>query len=545
MGMSGELAKKVIDNKKGVVINFMGGISYEWNPLDSLKMVTASSIFGEPQYYRNGEFAGMTIKDGVYGVDRIFTEYSIKALDKYKGMKTSELMENVIDEALDYDYESVLAWAGVLRSEFLMRLNPQVIMVRAAMHENRIAWTAKNPGKFYEYNTVVMQRGDDVINQITYFLFCNGGKSKCPNLLKRSWAKKLESLTPYEVNKYKGHGIGLINCVRITHANNSLIDRVMHDESIIVPESSVIWEKLRSEGKSWAEIVENVNMPHMALLRNLRGIFKEVSDSSIQSRLLAQLKNGVEKGKQFPFRYMSAYNAVIREDDVHGKQGILNSLADCIDLSCKHLPALKGCNAFLTDNSGSAWGTCTSEYGTFTVAKINNLSSVIGAANSEKGIVFKFGDRVRRFPVNSKDKILFKAEEISEERYSDVGGDTEHGIWLFFKEALDENVWWDNIFIYSDMQAGTGELYGKMGEYSDYSVKGNRRYIDVAKLINVYRQKINPKVNVYCIQTAGYNNMLVPQNGYRTNILYGWTGKELLYANAINRFWDEKDKNAL
>ena len=51
------------------VENFMGGTSYEYNPLDTLRMVTASSIFGEPQYYRDGEFKKAGIKDGKYCVD--------------------------------------------------------------------------------------------------------------------------------------------------------------------------------------------------------------------------------------------------------------------------------------------------------------------------------------------------------------------------------------------------------------------------------------------------------------------------------------------
>ena len=36
------------------VVNFMGGTSYTLTPLNTLKMVAASSIFGEPQYYRDG-----------------------------------------------------------------------------------------------------------------------------------------------------------------------------------------------------------------------------------------------------------------------------------------------------------------------------------------------------------------------------------------------------------------------------------------------------------------------------------------------------------
>ena len=40
---------------------------------------------------------------------------------------------------------------------------------------------------------------------------------------------------------------------------------------------------------------------------------------------------------------------------------------------------------------------------------------------------------------------------------------------------------------------------------------------------------------VYCIQTAGHTNVLVPEYGYRTAVLYGWTGRELVFADAMWR----------
>ena len=55
--MAKEVKNFKINEKMNEVINYMGGTSYKVNPLDTLKMVTASSIFGEPQYYRKGEFA--------------------------------------------------------------------------------------------------------------------------------------------------------------------------------------------------------------------------------------------------------------------------------------------------------------------------------------------------------------------------------------------------------------------------------------------------------------------------------------------------------
>ena len=63
----------------------------------------------------------------------------------------------------------------------------------------------------------------------------------------------------------------------------------------------------------------------------------------------------------------------------------------------------------------------------------------------------------------------------------------------------------------------------------------------MAKLIDRYRSTVNPKVNVFSVQTAGYDNVVVPEYGYRTNILYGWTGKEMVFAEALARCWDEAD----
>jgi hypothetical protein len=533
--------------KMGKVMNFMGGNSYEINPLDTLKMVSASSIFGEPQYYRDGAFDSAKVLDGRYRVDRLMTKHVISSLDKYKGKKTSEIMEGVIDEALSYDFGGVLDWAVTLRNDFYMRLNPQVIMVRAAIHPDRQAFTEANPVKFAEVNKQVMSRGDDVISQLTYYLYINGSKNKVPAVLKRSWAKKIETLTAYEVYKYRNHGIGLIDTVRVCHAKSPVVSELMMTGTVKLEDNKKTWETLRASGMSWVEIIDTLGrIPHMALLRNLRGIFKEVDDNALAKKLMAELKAGVEKGKQFPFRYMSASKAVKGDEEVNNKPTLITGLEECLDVSCANLPELKGKSAFLTDNSGSAWGTCNSEYGTVTIAEINNLSSVIGASNSEEGYVYAFGDELIEYPISKRVGVLKQAEDISKDAKANVGQGTENGVWLFFEKAVKNKEHWDNIFIYSDMQAGHGGLYGTSEGQFAYQKLGlaaskGSMYVDVVKLIDWYRKEVNPKVNVYCIQTAGYDNVLVPENGYRTNILYGWTGKELVYADSMNKFWDSKE----
>ena len=107
------------DDKNSAVRNFMDGVSYEINPLDTLKMITASSVFGEPQYYRDGTFAEKTIhKDGIFEIDKAFVDYSIEAMDKFKGMTTSDIMEKAIDDALKYDFKAVLEYAVELRTKY-------------------------------------------------------------------------------------------------------------------------------------------------------------------------------------------------------------------------------------------------------------------------------------------------------------------------------------------------------------------------------------------------------------------------------------------
>ena len=529
------------EQKEAIVRNFMNGESFRVNPLLTLKMISASSVFGEASYYRDGKL-GTRVKDARLKVYAPLAYYLIYAEEK----TTTEIFEESIDAALDYDFTGTLEWAAECRTRYNMRLNPQIIMVRAALHPKRKSFTEAHPGRFDAIEQMVMQRADEPASQAAYYLYLHGGKEKMPSLLKRSLAKKLASLGRYQVAKYKNHELGMIDTVRIVHANSPVLDELMQTGTVKAEEGEKTWENLRSEGKGWKEIFYTADMGHMALLRNLRGVFKEVEDESFALKYCEKLKKGVPGGKQFPFRYYTASLAV-RSSDCHHQELLLETLEECIDLAVAAMPQLRGRTMALSDNSGSAWGTIPSEYGSVRIAEIDNLSSVIAAARSDEGYVGKFGNRLRIFTVDQKTGILQKAMTVSSRADHDVGGATEGGIWEFFKEAILKKEHWDNIFIYSDMQAGHGGLYGTSDQSKEYgdlfgaSTTVYGHYINVFDLVMVYRALVNPKVNVYSIQTAGYINVCVPENAYRTAILYGWTGKELEYAAILNRLWDEAD----
>ena len=521
------------------VTNFMGGDSYVISPLDTLKMITASSIFGEPSYYRDGK------RSGKYVEDKLVSGFTVLP-DRYKGMNTEQIMEDAIDKALDYNFGATLAWAMELRNYFNMRLNPQVIMVRAAMHPKRQEYTSKHQGAFDAMNQIVMSRADEPMSQMAYFMYAHGGKKNdMPSILKRSWAKKISGIKRYQMAKYKNHEIGMINAVRLCHANSEVIDELMRTGTVAVDDNQKTWENLRSQGKTWKEIFNTVDMGHMALLRNLRGVFTEVNDLAFCKRYVEVLKAGVIAGKQFPFRYYSALKAVEREPRCNHRVTIMDALEECMDIALANYPKLKGKTMCLSDNSGSAWGAITSEYGSVKIAEIDNLSSVITAACSDEGYVGKFGDKLKVTPISKRRGVLNQAKDISRHGDNDVGGSTEGGIWEFFKNAIEKKEHWDNIFIYSDQQAGHGGLYGTTAQAGVYGSKYGcsntswTRYINVFKLIQDYRRLVNPKVNVFSIQTAGYDNVLVPEMAERCAILYGWTGNEATFAKAYTDIWDD------
>jgi hypothetical protein len=517
-----------------VVENFMGGNSYKLSPLQTLKIVAASSIFGEPQYYRNG----IKESQGIKNLDTIL-KYSIFGDLIKDSTSSADVFTHAIDAALDYDFKGTLDLATELRMMFFMRLNPAVIFIRASVHPKRAEFNETNPGYMKTVGKSIALRPDDLTNQFEYFMYMNKTKNKLSSIVKRTWAERLGQYSRYQLNKYKGKS--LIDLVRISHAWNDNIDELMKTGSIKVEESERTWENLKSAGKDWKEILETIEIPHMALLRNIRGIFKEVEDLETAKAVMEKLSAGVLKGNQFPFRYWSAYKAVEKEGDINHKGIILDGLENCMDISVANMPKLDGKTICLSDNSGSAWGQLNSEYGSVYAAEIANLSSLITGKQSDEGEIGLFGDRLIVEPVSKRNGLLsqLKAVNAIEKDEGRLGGGTENGIWLFFDDALKNKKHYDNVFIYSDMQAGHGGLYGTdSNEYKDF-LHGDWRHIDVLALVAKYRKEVNPKVNLFSVQVAGYDNAVLPENLYRGAILAGWTGKEPVFAKSLIDTWNE------
>lgn len=501
--------------------NFMDGNSWDISdPIAQLEIMACSCFFGEPRYYGERVTAPTNSE-----ISYLCSVLGVSLLpERGTSTTTAGIMEDAIDKALEHDVVATLQFAVRLRQNENIRTTPQVILVRAAN-------AYKHLSAIREYGQQIVSRMDEPSVGMAYQLSEFG--KPIPNSLKKIWRAKLQSATDYQLAKYRmdSRTVKTIDVVRLTHANSLAIDALVKGTL----KNTDTWESIISaEGSnkaSWTSAL--TKMGHMAVLRNLRNFVKnEVNMTDV----ISILKEGAETGKQLPFRYFSAYKALNDSYSLYSTPpNLLDAVEECMELSMGNLPRFSGRVTCLVDNSGSAQGTMTSSLGSMTIAEIGNLMGVITAKQADEGYVGVFGDKLATLPIRTNSSILDSLEKVNATG-ENIGKSTEHGIWLFWRDAIKKSQHWDSVFIYSDMQAGHGGLYGIGSPYPIYRSTSN--YIDVPQLITEYRHKVNPNVNVYCVQTAGYSDTIIPEIFPRTAILGGWSDSVLKFAKRMEAMWE-------
>jgi hypothetical protein len=512
-------------------LNWMGGKSFDIkNPLLRLRIAASSCFFGEPQYYHRDEDEKSTARSNSHGgvLDSNSLNHLRETLDaidpvEWRSKSPAQILTESIDSALEVDPEGTLAFAAELRQDMNIRVTPQVIMVRAAHRDN-----VKGTDLIARYANKIMQRMDEPATQMAYQLSAYG--KPIPSLLKRAWARRLEKAKPYELAKYRQEGreVNIFDVVNVCHPASDTVSKLMKGKLKLGDEEKT-WESIRSAGGSWEEAAEV--MHHMALLRNLRNL---EAAGALTPKLLAKLEAGVVGGRQLPFRYFSAYNEL---KESGARSAVLDSVESCLEKSFSHVPHFNGRVMSLVDNSGSAVTARISSMSKMNVATIGNLMGVITARASDDGHVGVFGDKLDSIQIRKKASVFDQLEQVNKTGDS-VGQSTENGVWLFWDQAIRDEEHWDHVFIYSDMQAGHGGLYGVGDRRSPHPYPlwpGSSMHIDVPALVRRYRKEVNPNVFVYLVQIAGYRDTLFPESYNRTFILGGWSESILRYASEMTK----------
>lgn len=505
-------------------LNWMGGTSFAiTDPLLRLRMAAASCFFGEPMYYHRDaadrrprrRVPAFALTDA--DVTRLRDTLGAVDPRDWRGLSPSELLERAIDEALAQDAEATLAEAARLRHEALVRTTPQVILVRAANHA-----AVKGTGLVRRFAPRIIARADEPAVGLAYQLHRFG--KPIPNALKKAWRDALQRFDERTLAKYRmqSRGEKTVDVVNLVHPKGKAVDTLAKGT---LRNDERTWESIvsahGSNREAWTRALEV--MGHMALLRNLRNL---VQAGVPADRVAAALVAGARTGKQLPFRYYSAYRAL----GTDAPAVLRDAVEECLMASIDNLPWFCGRTMALCDNSGSAQGTTTSAMGTMKVSTIANLTAVLAAMRSSEGHVGVFGDRLQTMPIRKRSSV-FDQLDAAERLAQGIGLGTENGIWLFWDRAIRERERWDQVFVFSDMQAGHGGLYGTNPKaYREYAWEGREQYIDVAKLVARYRAEVNPDVRVFLVQVAGYQDTLMPEHYRRTYILGGWGPGLLGYA---------------
>jgi len=181
-------------------------------------------------------------------------------------------------------------------------------------------------------------------------------------------------------------------------------------------EAGMTWEALAGwlqgpmDAKAWESIIPS--MGHMALLRNIRNFLQAGVSQGVLRDVLNRISDPVQvaKGKQFPFRYLAAYQAN------RNNLRVAAALEDALQASLANVPSLSGNTLILVDRSGSMfWSNDRNMDLSFA-----DQAAIFGSAlalRAENATLVQFGSNSSEVRFRGDDSVLKMLD-----KFSDLGG---------------------------------------------------------------------------------------------------------------------------
>ena len=225
--------------------------------------------------------------------------------------------------------------------------------------------------------------------------------------------------------------------------------------STLLKDAGMTWEALSGwlqgpmDAKAWEAVIPS--MGYMAKLRNLRNFLQAGVSSAVLRGVLNDISDPeqVAKSKQFPFRFLSAYNAN------KGNLKVAAALEEALEASLSNVPALSGRTLILVDRSGSMFGYHRSDQELTMADKAAIFGSAL-ALRAEDATLVQFGTTAAEISFKKTDSILPMLS-----KYRSLGGtSTASAVKKFFSGH-------DRVVIITDEQYGGYGYYGSGGDPSD------------------------------------------------------------------------------
>lgn len=274
-------------------------------------------------------------------------------------------------------------------------------------------------------------------------------------------------------------------------AGGEVVDTLLFSDGL--KRAGMTWEDALSlagdkvyKAKLWEAMIPS--MGYMAALRNLRNFDEAGVSDPVAAELAARLADPaqVARSRQFPFRFLSAYEAVPSLRWGH-------ALEQALQHSLVNLPAMPGHTLILVDTSGSMTYGAFSKRSTMSPMMAAAVFGVALAAKGEQVDLYGFADGTRPFQ-HDVPKGASVLKEVA--KFMHRSGEDGHGTNI--GGALTKTFkGHDRVFVISDMQTMDG------GNTRDYE----RR----AGLTDVVPQN----VPIYGFNLGGYQAAAMPSSSTR------------------------------
>lgn len=187
-------------------------------------------------------------------------------------------------------------------------------------------------------------------------------------------------------------------------------------ETDVFKAAGMTWEALSGwlqgpmDAEAWQAVIPS--MGYMAKLRNIRNFLQAGVDARTLRKVLNDISDPeqVAKSKQFPFRFLSAYQAN------KGNLKVAAALEEALEASLSNVPALPGKTLILVDRSGSMfWSRDQKMELTFA-----DQAAIFGSAlalRAEDATLVQFGSNSMEVAFRKSDSVLPMLS-----KFNDLGG---------------------------------------------------------------------------------------------------------------------------
>lgn len=367
----------------------------------------------------------------------------------------------------------------------------------------------------------IVYRLDDMLEIIACYQHFNPGKA-LPNAMKKGFKDALESADTYELAKYQGKNknVSLIDVVNLVHPKPSsekentfrlLMEGNLKQFNTVEDKNTKVGQEVAAKVRSgeitkeeakvelsqakernYGVLIEEGTIGYLALLRNLRNLLKNTSNSSLIDKACTLLTNEkkIKGSLVFPHQIDLALEIMLLEGGYQIPRKVLTALDRAYELSVPNLTEL-----FTYGKTAVVFDTSASMSSDWKPVKVNGKGinstpvekAALIAATLVKGIeadAYHFANTCANIRYNPNDSI-----NTIKSKFTRLIGTEGHGtnVQSIFNKLEGK---YDRVFIISDLQSANyvpNKSYNKMHVYSiDLCGYGNSVFKPGNKLYEIY-----------------------------------------------------------